>query len=135
MQIDVQAQGFNLADDVRLRVVERLGAALKRVEAKVRDVKVRLSKDNGRQNGVCTRCHVEVRMEHFPSVVIQDERAQLQAVIDSAAKRLRRTVAWAIVRRRPVLKSGPTIKPQAPRITRQQSGRIPVPHGALPLRA
>jgi ribosomal subunit interface protein len=102
MQIEVQAQGFCLTDDLKQRVIEKLRVALKRVEAKVQDVRVKLSEAGGQRDGGDSRCHVQVKMQRLPDVVIQDRRTQLEAAIDSAAERLRRTMMWAKVRKRSV---------------------------------
>jgi len=115
MQIEVQTQGLNLPDDLRCRVISKLRGALKRVEAKVRDVRVKLTEGSSRRTGKQIHCHVQVRLADLRSVVIQDGRAQLEAAIDSTAERLRRTLTWAVLRKRPTAKRAAAISPRTPR--------------------
>jgi putative sigma-54 modulation protein len=93
MQIDIQCRGFDLTDSLRDYTQKRLAYSLCHGESHIRRVIVRLSDINGPKGGEDKRCHLELRLQGFPAVVIEDTQAELYAAISRATERAGRTLA------------------------------------------
>lgn len=93
MQIHIQSLGFTLTEGLREQTERRLRLALGSVTGHVREVAIRLTDVNGPRGGVDKRCTLRARMEGSPTVVIEQQDADLYVAIDHAAARLRRTVS------------------------------------------
>ena len=92
MHIAIQARGFPLTEALKSHVVKRLGYTFSRASDRVRRVHVRLSDLNGPRGGVDKRCHVEVRLDRLPVVVVEDVQSDMYTAINRAASRAARTV-------------------------------------------
>jgi hypothetical protein len=71
----------------------KFARAIERVSVRIRDV-------NGPRGGVDKLCAVKVVLSRLPSVVVQEQRASLQAAMDGALLRTERVVRRSVQRRR-----------------------------------
>ena len=76
MQIDIRSRGFALTHALREYVERRLRFALVHAGDRVRRVAVRLTDVNGPRGGNDKRCRIQVTLNGFPTVVIEDTEAQ-----------------------------------------------------------
>lgn len=100
MQLEVSAKSVDLPDDTRRHVERRIHFALGRFVERVDRVHVRLVDENGPKGGVDKTCRVHVRLFGLPSVIVEQEDADLHAAIDRSADRVGRTVARKLGRAR-----------------------------------
>lgn len=92
MQTTIQALGFSLTDALENHVHNRLGFTFSRTSGRVRSVNVRLSDLNGPRGGIDKSCLIEVRLDGFPAVVVEDVQQDLYTAIDRAIGRAARSV-------------------------------------------
>jgi len=92
MNIDIQARGFPLTEALERRLHTRLGFTLSRAVSRIRRVNVRLSDLNGPRGGVDKRCHIEIRLDGLPVVVVDDVQSDMYTAIDRASGRAARTM-------------------------------------------
>lgn len=100
MQINIQARGFELTDDLREHIERRLQFALGWANDHLRQVSVHLSDENGPRGGKDKRCRIQIGFPGAPSVVIEDTEADVYVAIDRAADRTGRSVARRLERLR-----------------------------------
>jgi len=93
MQIDIQARGFKLTESLRAQAERRVRFAIGSASARVRNVAVRLSDQNGPRGGVDKRCTIRLTLPRVPPVVIEQQEADLYIAIDRAADRAGRAVS------------------------------------------
>ena len=100
MQIKIQAQGFDLTDDLREHTERHLRFALGWADDYLRQVSVHLSNENGPHGGKDQRCRIQIGFSSAPNVVIEDIEADGYVAIDRAADRAGRSVAHRLERLR-----------------------------------
>jgi len=93
MHIDIHCRGFDLSDGLREHTCKRLAYSLSHGESRIRRIVVRLSDINGPRGGKDKRCQLELKIQGFATIVIQDTQAELYAAISRAAERAGRTLA------------------------------------------
>ena len=98
MQIDIQTHGFSLTDGLRDHTERRLRFALARVAGRVRRITVRFFDINGPRGGIDKRCRIQVMLNGFGGVVIEDTETNLYLAIDRAADRIGRNVMRRLAR-------------------------------------
>jgi ribosome-associated translation inhibitor RaiA len=99
MQVDIQCRGFELTEGLREHVRKRLACSLPTGGNTIQHVTVRLSDINGPRGGADKRCHIALRLNGLPRLVIEDTEADLYVAIDRAAGRAGRTLARRLARR------------------------------------
>jgi ribosome-associated translation inhibitor RaiA len=101
MQIDIQANGFVLSEDLRAHVEQRLLFALTRFQDQMMRVAVRLSDVNGGPRGEVDRhCLLQVRLRGLPDLGVRDTQADIRIAVDRAAERAGRTLGRYLRRAR-----------------------------------
>ena len=98
MKIDTRSRGFALTHALREYTERRLRFALAHAGDHVRRVAVRLHDVNGPRGGNDKRCRIQVTLNGFPTVMIEDTEADLYLAIDRAAERIGRNVIRRVVR-------------------------------------
>ena len=92
MHIAIQTRGFPLTEALKSHVEKRLGFTFSNASSRVRRVHIRLSDLNGPRGGIDKCCHVEVRLDRLPVVVVEDIQSDMYTAINRAAGRAARTV-------------------------------------------
>lgn len=92
MNIAIQTRGFPLTEALKDHINKRLGFTFSHAASRVRSLHVRLSDLNGPRGGVDKCCHVEVRLDRLPVVVVEDVQSDMYTAIDRASGRAARTV-------------------------------------------
>lgn len=100
MQVNIQARGFEQTEALRAYVEKRLQFALIRFEDRIVRVAVCLSDVNGPKGGVDKNCHIQVRLNGLPDIVVKDTEADLYVAVDRAAERVGRTLGRYLRRAR-----------------------------------
>ena len=100
MQIHIQAQGFELTDDLREHTERHLRFALGWADDYLCQVSVRLSDESDPRGSKDQRCWIQIGFPDAPSVVIEDIEADIRVAIDRAADRAGRSVARRLERLR-----------------------------------
>ena len=100
MQLDIRSQGVAVTGPVQENVERRLLFALARFGPRVRRVTVYLNDLNGPRGGVDKSGRFLARLDRAGEVVVEDQDADLTALVDRAADRLGRAVQRALERRR-----------------------------------
>lgn len=93
MKIDIHCNGFELTNSLSEFVKKRLDYQLRHGETHIKRLIVRLSDINGPKGGRDKRCHLELNLDDFQDVVIEDTQAELYAAISRASERAGRTLA------------------------------------------
>jgi len=89
------AAGFEVSEELRRDVEQRLLSALSRFGSRVERVAVRLSDDLNPLGGVDRCCRMRARLRHHGSVRVKTLDGP--AAIERAVVRLTRRVEWALV--------------------------------------
>lgn len=92
MRIEIRSTGFTTTEALREHVWRRLGSVLSRRADGVQRVVVRMSDENGPKGGIDKRCRIEVVLQGHPCQVVEAVAGDLYSAIDSASRRLGRTV-------------------------------------------
>lgn len=100
MHIDIHCRGFDLTDSLREYTYKRLADSLDHGETRIRRVIVRLSDINGPRGGEDKRCQLELKLQGFPAIVIQETQSELYTAISRAAERAGRTLSRRIEQNR-----------------------------------
>ena len=102
MQISIHGDSFKLREVFHEYVSRRLHFALGRFATAIQRVSVKVEDVNGPRGGIDKRCCVEVQLRarrSLPLSVTTDDR-ELRAAVDRSAKRMARTVARELERKR-----------------------------------
>lgn len=91
MQMEIEARGIGLTDELREYVGSRMGFVLSSLGAGVQQVTVQLEK--GARRGGEKLCRILLRLQRLPLVVVEDLGPDLHRTIDRAADRARRSLA------------------------------------------
>jgi hypothetical protein len=99
----IEVRGRKLDDPIGLQrhAERRLRFALGRFAAAVGRVTVRVDDVNGPRGGVDKRCRLVVALAPRGEVIIEDEDADVRALLDRSAERAGRAVERRLGRRRP----------------------------------
>lgn len=100
MQINIQAQGFELTDDLREHTERHLRFALGWADDYLRQVSVHLSDESGPRGIKDQRCRIQIGFPSASNMVIEDIEADIHVAIDRAADRAGRSVAHHLERLR-----------------------------------
>lgn len=92
MVITIQSRGFRLTPALKSFTEERMSFVLARYGEKVSRVYVTLLDINGPKGGKDKRCRVQLKLENFAPIVLQETQSNLYEAIISCGSRLRRTV-------------------------------------------
>ena len=98
MQIDIQAMGFRLTEELRSQAERRVRFALGSTSGRIRSVVMRLADENGPRGGVDKRCTIRANLPGGPPVIIEQQEADLYVAIDRAADRAGRAVSRRLER-------------------------------------
>jgi ribosome-associated translation inhibitor RaiA len=98
MQIDIQARGFRLTDELRTRAERRVRFAFGSASGRVRSVAMRLADENGPRGGLDKRCTIRAILPGAPAVIVEQQDADLYVAIDRAADRAGRAVSRRLER-------------------------------------
>ena len=96
----IRGAGAILEDTDRAYIRRKLGMQLGKFARSIERVSVRVKDVNGPRGGVDKLCAVKVVLSRLPSVVVQEQRASLQAAMDGALLRTERVVRRSVQRRR-----------------------------------
>lgn len=100
MQLDIQAQGFDLTDGLRQHTRRRVDFTLSWATDYLRRISIRLSDQNGPRGGADKRCCISIAVPGSADVVVEDTETDLYVAIDRAVDRAGRSVARRIERHR-----------------------------------
>jgi ribosome-associated translation inhibitor RaiA len=100
MKMNIQAQGFELTDDLREHTERHLRFALGWADDYLRQVSVRLSDESDPRGSKDQRCWIQIGFPDAPSVVIEDVEADIRVAIERAADRAGRSVTHRLERLR-----------------------------------
>ncbi|MFN8641091.1 MAG: HPF/RaiA family ribosome-associated protein [Candidatus Binatia bacterium] len=101
MRIDVRGRHLDDTIDLQQHVERRLRFALGRFTGAVGRVTVRVEDVNGPRGGVDKRCRLVVALAPRGELIIEDEDADVQTLVDRSADRAGRAVERHLGRRRP----------------------------------
>lgn len=98
MRIEIKTRGMDINDELRDLVWRRIRFAFSRFHDRVRRVAVTIADTNGPRGGVDKRCQVRVSGDPSWHVLVRDEDADLEAVVNRAITRAGRVAARRIDR-------------------------------------
>ena len=100
MRLEMRGVNFELDDLLKDHIERRLRFALGRFAARIRQLTVRLTDDNGLRGGVDTRCRIAVDLVPRGEVMVEVTGDEPFALTADAAKRTGRAVRRELERRR-----------------------------------
>jgi putative sigma-54 modulation protein len=100
MRVRVFGRSLATSDAQRAFVQRKIGAALRRVRRLGGTADVRLADLNGPKGGVDQACTVVLTPPGLRTIRIEERAADSYAAVERAARRLRRTVARILDRRK-----------------------------------
>ena len=100
MRIEVRGRHLAETADLQRHVERRLRFALGRFSGAVGRVTVRVEDVNGPRGGVDKRCRLVVALAPHGELIIEDEDADVRALLDRSADRAGRAVERRLGRRR-----------------------------------
>jgi hypothetical protein len=80
----------------RVRVLERVQAALVPLRDGARRCRVAFIDDNGPKGGVAIRCTIDVRISHWPAIHVEGVAISQQLALHLALNRLKRRINHAL---------------------------------------
>ena len=98
MRIDIEGSGFPITTALMDHTERRLRFALTRSSDRLVRVAVLVGDSNGPRGGEDKFCRIQIQLKRAPQVLIEDNGAELYAVIDRAAARAGRNVAKRVDR-------------------------------------
>jgi len=98
MQLEIQAQDFQLTEALRAYIERRISFALSSRYEQIQRIVVRLADVNGTSGGVDKRCQIQVKVPRLRDIVIEDTESDPHVAIDRATDRVRRTVTRRLAR-------------------------------------
>jgi ribosome-associated translation inhibitor RaiA len=101
MRIEVRGRNLDDTIDLRRHAERRLRFALGRFAAAVGRVTVRVEDVNGSRGGIDKQCRLVVRLTRRGELIIEDQDADVRALLDRSADRAGRAVERHLDRRRP----------------------------------
>ncbi len=104
MQFDIQARNFSLTDALRQHAERRLRFTFTCCRDQIQRVVMRLSDINGPRGGEDKRCHLQIKLDRLPDVIVEDTESDLYVAIDRASDRAGRTVMRKIERKQSLLR-------------------------------
>jgi len=99
MQVDIRRHGIELDEATRTHLERRLDFALGRLDHRVVRIEVNLVNENGQANAVGQRCRILAHLKHLPDVLVEDQDADLIALIDRTVNRVGQAVRRELDRR------------------------------------
>ena len=87
MEVDIQTRNFVLTEGLRSHVQRRLFFAMARFQGRVQRITVRLSDTNGPRGGLDKCCHLQIRVDGVPDIVVSSTEKDLYAAISGSAER------------------------------------------------
>ena len=100
MRIDIKGSGFPVTAALMGHAERRLRFALTRHCDRIVRVAVLVGDSNGPRGGTDKFCRIRILLQRAPEVLVEDNGAELYAVIDRAAERAGRNVAKRVDRLR-----------------------------------
>jgi ribosomal subunit interface protein len=98
VQIELKAQGTDLADSLRAYIERRLSLNAGRFFDQVIRIRVRISGLNGPRGGTRTSCRISIDVKSLGKLVVQESDLDAHTAIDRAAARLGRLLSQRIAR-------------------------------------
>ena len=102
MRIDIVGEGTEVGSVLRTRLEQRLYFALGRFSPRVRRIRVRLDRVNGRDGSNLCRCAITVQLQRLEDVVERQSYEDFYAACDRAVDRVGRMVARRLATARAV---------------------------------
>lgn len=90
MQIDIQARGLILTEELRTHVERRLQFGLSRFQDRVQRITVCLSDVDS--SGAALHCNLHIRGKGCPDILIEDTEEDIHVAINRAVARAGRTL-------------------------------------------
>jgi ribosome hibernation promoting factor len=105
MQIEVVGVHLDVTSSLAQYVKHRIELCLDRFEDRVLGVRVRLQDISGPHGPGTKRCHIEVKLLHRDSVIVEQDHTDIYTAVDKTGTRLKRTVRRHINRVRDARRS------------------------------
>lgn len=106
MEVDIQTRNVVLTESLRSHVQRRIFFALARFQGRVQRITVRLSDTNGPRGGVDKCCHLQIRVDGVPDIVVSTTEKDWHAAISASAERAGQSVRRYLKRGRGALARG-----------------------------
>jgi ribosome-associated translation inhibitor RaiA len=97
---NIRATGFELDEDTRAYIRQRLGIKLGKYSTSIERVTVRMRDVNGPRGGIDQMCRIKVVLSGLPSVVFESQAPSLEVAIDAALSGVERAVRRTVQRQR-----------------------------------
>lgn len=108
MMINIHARGCYLSRTRKNRVLTQLRLHFGRFAEKIARIEATLSDENGPKGGVDKRCKLKIDMDKHPAVLVQHKATSIQAALQNAVHKGKRSVVRAVDRQRKPLPVGQT---------------------------
>lgn len=100
MKLEIRRQGVEVSEAFQTHIERRLAFALGRFSPQIQRVAVYLADLNGPKGGVDKQCRLVARLLRLGVVTVEEQDAELTALIDRASDRLARAVQRKLERTR-----------------------------------
>jgi hypothetical protein len=97
---NIRVDGVRLDDDDRAYIRRRLGEKLGKYASSIERVTVRVRDINGPKGGVDLRCRIKVVLSGLPSIVVEQQAAQLKPLLTRTLTGVEAAVRRTVQRRR-----------------------------------
>jgi hypothetical protein len=100
MNIAIHSKKITLDQQEKSHLIRRVQFALGRFASRISNVSVKVSDLNGPRGGIDKRCRLAARVQGLGEVIVQDDDAELQPLVDRIAERMGHLIGRRLERQR-----------------------------------